>query len=246
MWRRKDGQHCIVSFFIALFTSLLTNTNRYKAFKDALALGSKGNSLAGATAQQIAANKTSLTVARHKKCAAFEIFNEVFGESPNCKPVHPMEVGGFDDDPDSFNSLDDHVDAADGAAAACANAPPAPPAPPSPRKVPAPKRVAAGGGAAAASAAAPATAAGGNVPATFHLAPSKKEKKMDLGEAYLKAQQSRIASVAACTASKNRCDMIVAFVAQGKTSAEISLLLTLAGLLPMYDVVLQPRPNPDA
>jgi hypothetical protein len=229
MCARKDGHHCIVSIFVASFTALLTNTNRYKSFKDALALGSKGNSLAGASAQQIAANKTSLTVLQHKKCPSFECFNEVFGESPNCKPVYPMEVGACD-------VVAMAEAAGGGAAVASATAVTAAGgnAPASPRIVPAPNR-----GAAAASA----TVAAGNAPAAFHLAPSKKEKKMDLGEAYLKAQQSRIASVAASTESKNRCDMIVAFSAQGKTSAEISHLLSLAGLLPMYDVVLQPRPN---
>ncbi len=50
--------------------------------------------------------------------------------------------------------------------------------------------------AAPAAPAAPAAAAApaGKPAAAFHLAPCKKEKKMDLGEAYLKAQQSRIES----------------------------------------------------
>jgi hypothetical protein len=182
-------------------------------------LGSKGNSLAGATVQQIAANKTSLTVMQHKKCPSFGSFNIVFGESPNCKPVHPMEVGGSDE-PDSIpESLDDAACDVEGEVDFA----------PSPRKVPAPKQRAATSTVISALATA-VIATGGNPPATFHLAPSKKEKKMDLGEAYLKAQQSRIESAAASTQSKNRCDMIIAFVAQGKTSAEISVFLTLAGL----------------
>jgi hypothetical protein len=158
---------------------------------------------------------------QHKKCPSFGSFNIVFGESPNCKPVHPMEVGGSDE-PDSIpESLDDAACDVEGEGDIA----------PSPRKVPAPKHCVVTPKATIASALATAAiATGGNPPATFHLAPSKKDKKMDLAEAYLRAQQSRIESAAASTQSKNRCDMIVAFVAQGKTSAEISVFLTLAGL----------------
>jgi hypothetical protein len=206
-------------------------------------LSSKGNSLAGATAQQIAANATSLNVMRYKKCPCFEVFNEVFGESPNCKPVFPMEIGAEAECGDVFDEQD--------------NLPPHPAhemiqAPPSgpPRQgvstalPPSVSKAATAAAAKAAAAAAAAVAAPKGAPATFHLQPSKKEKKIDLGEAYLRAQQARMVSVAATHESKNRCDMIVAFSAQGKTSAEISLLLTLAGFLPMHEVELKPANKP--
>jgi hypothetical protein len=137
-----------------------------------------------------------------------------------------MEVGGSDE-PDFPDSLDD---AAVDVEEECVIAPP------SPRKVPEPKPKPKPPAANTTALATAVTSNGGNPPAAFHLAPSKKEKKLDLGEAYLKAQQSRIESAAATTQSKHRCDMIVAFAQQGKTSAEISVLLTLAGLIPMCEV----------
>jgi hypothetical protein len=72
--------------------------------------------------------------------------------------------------------------------------------------------------------AAPATVAPatpGKAAAAFHLAPSKKEKKMDLGEAYLKAQQTRTDAQAATAQAKTRCDLVVALTLQGKTAEEI-------------------------
>lgn len=52
---------------------------------------------------------------------------------------------------------------------------------------------------------------------------------MDLGEAYLKAQQSRIESVAVAAQAKTRCDLIIALTLQGKTAVEIADFLTLIG-----------------
>jgi hypothetical protein len=72
-----------------------------------------------------------------------------------------------------------------------------------------------------------APAAAGKPAAVFHLAPSKKEKKMDLGEAYLKAQQSRIDSQAASAQAKNRVDLVIALTLQGKTAVEISAFVAL-------------------
>jgi hypothetical protein len=85
----------------------------------------------------------------------------------------------------------------------------------------------------------------GKPAAPFHLAPSKKvftfalihhhscyhqEKKMDLGEAYLKAQLTRIESIAITTASKTRCDLLIALSLQGKTAKEVAEFIDLAGL----------------
>ena len=240
--KRWKAMYCSTCCMIYKFTDSI---DRYKSFKDALALSSKGNSLAGATAQQIAANATSLNVMRYKKCPSFEVFNEVFGESPNCKPVYPMEIGAgaaaeWGDVFDELDNLPPH--SAHEMVQASPSGPPrqgvstAPP--------PSVSKAATAAAAKAAAAAAAAVAAPKGAPATFHLQPSKKEKKIDLGEAYLRAQQVRMVSVAATNESKNRCDMIVAFSAQGKTSAEISLLLTLAGLLPMYEVELKPAKKP--
>ena len=167
---------------------------RYKSYKDALALASKSNSNAGASAQQILSNSTSLMVMQHKKCSVFEIFDKVFGTSPNVRPVNPQEIGDYASEeafPDSqeevLPSNAAHVHAAAVPPAHAAVIAPPPPletapvraaviAPPPPLET-APVR-----------AAVPAnvSTAGGRAAASFHLAPSKKEKKMDLGEAYLK------------------------------------------------------------
>ena len=69
----------------------------------------------------------------------------------------------------------------------------------------------------------------GKAPATFHLAPSKKEKKMDLGEAYLAAQQLRIDSLAQSALVKQRCDLILGLTLQGKSAHDIAEFMSLAG-----------------
>jgi hypothetical protein len=61
--------------------------------------------------------------------------------------------------------------------------------------------------------------------AVFHLAPSKKEKKMDLGEAYMKSQQIRTDTQAQTAQAKTRCDLVVALTLQGKTVQEIEEFL---------------------
>ena len=53
---------------------------------------------------------------------------------------------------------------------------------------------------------------------------------MDLGEAYLKAQLTRIESIAITTASKTRCDLLIALTLQGKTAKEVAEFIDLAGL----------------
>jgi hypothetical protein len=160
-------------------------------------------------------NTTSLLVLQYKKCAVFEIFDQVFGTTPNARPVNPQEIGGEPSD-------DSQVEPNDGARPAANAVAPVRPA----ANAVAPVRSAANAVAPvrpAANAVAPvrpaapvrpdandvaqvaqvradvtasvlqrmesataATAATGRTPAAFHLAPSKKEKKMDLGEAYMK------------------------------------------------------------
>lgn len=214
--------------------------SRYKSYKDAMVLGSKGNSTAGCSSEQIAANKTSLLMIQRKRCPCFDAFDEVFSSTPNVKPVHPLEVGAMEDgdDPDSQQSgdippfdsrldFDLHDRPRD---------PPSPPAfilaPPSgappPERAPPPPRPAQvlPSRPSTAAAVAPPPAAG-RPAAVFHLAPSKKEKKMDLGEAYLKAQQSRIDSQAASAQAKNRVDFLIALSLQGKTAVEISDFVAL-------------------
>jgi hypothetical protein len=151
---------------------------RYKSYKDALALASKSNSNAGASAQQILSNSTSLMVMQHKKCSVFETFDKVFGTSPNVRPVNPQEIGDYASEeafPDSqeevFPSNAAHVHAAAVPPAHAAVIAPPPPLETAPVRAAVPANV---------------STAGGRAAASFHLAPSKKEKKMDLGEAYLK------------------------------------------------------------
>jgi hypothetical protein len=193
-------------------------TALYKSYKEALVLASKANSCAGATAQQILTNTTSLLVLQLKKCPSFTQFHEIFGETPNVKPVHPQEIGGQDEDeadddgvPDSQEDCIPLPDAAV-SARACGGA------------------ISGGGAVVKAAAGGPAAAAAGKAPAPFHLAPSKKEKKMDLGEAYLKAQQTRIESVAVTAQAKTRCDLVIALTLQGKTAEEIAEFLVLLGI----------------
>jgi hypothetical protein len=212
---------------------------RYKSFKDAINLGSKGNSKAGASAHQIASNSTSLIVLQHKKCPCFEKFSLCFGQTPNVKPVDPQEIGGMapdtgdamaaDNIPDSFeDDIDFGMDqpvspcvAADSSNAAAK------------ASVAAASATAAQGAADIAYGkkplAASALAAVGKGPAQFHLAPSKKAPKMDLGEAYLKAQQSKIESVAVMAQAKTRCELVIALTQQGKTAVEIAEFLLLTG-----------------
>jgi hypothetical protein len=241
---------------------------RYKSYKDALVLGSKGNSTAGCTSQQIASHQTSLLVMQLKRCPSFNVFDQCFSETPNVKPVYPQEIGGNPDEVAIEDSqveageagegsdLDEHEPATPPAApvasssqqvpsrAALEHQPATPPAG-HPANQPAapvasssqqvPSRAALKAAAPqpvqlVPSRAAPQAAGGGGKPAaTFHLAPSKKEKKMDLGEAYLKAQQARIESVAVSAQAKIRCDLVIALTVQGKTAQEIAAFLVTTG-----------------
>ena len=212
--------------------------NRYKSFKEAMLLSSKGNSLAGATAKQIVLNKTSLIVLQHKKCPCFDVFERIFGHTPGVKPVHPKEGGGMAAETDDD---DDAVDDAPHSPAVLATSPP--PAVLATATCPAPPRTSCAAPPAVLATAPPsrtpalvsapvqaAPAAPGKGPAQFHLAPSKKAPKLDLGEAYLKAQESKIAAATVASQSKARCDLVVALTMQGKTAIEIAEFLLLCGL----------------
>jgi hypothetical protein len=184
---------------------------RYKSYKDAKVMASKSNSKAGATAEQIMSNSTSLLVMQQKRCPNFDVFDAVFGSSPNVKPVYPTECGGggqnSSDGEADDTILDSQDDIVSGGGVVHDPLPRPPPLPSLATAVP-----------------------GGKPAAAFHLAPSKKEKKLDLGEAYLRAQQSRIESQASSAHAKTRSDMVVALSLQGKTTVEIATLLTLIGL----------------
>ena len=54
---------------------------------------------------------------QHKKCPSFSTFNALFGETPNCKPVDPQEIGGWidedswaDGDEDGYHEVDGDAD----------------------------------------------------------------------------------------------------------------------------------------
>jgi hypothetical protein len=163
---------------------------------------------------------------QHKKCPSFDAMQTLFGQTPSCKPVDPKEIGGIDSD-----SVEDEGD--DGQAEDAAQAPTADP-PPAAVK-------------AAAAATAPLAPATGKGAAVFHLAPSKnkvrhhyrrhhcvyvtvtQDKKMDLGEAYMKAQQLKIESAAVTANTRTRTELIIAMMVQKKTHDEIAEMLKLAG-----------------
>lgn len=124
-------------------------------------LGSKGNSMAGASAQQIASNSTSLLAMQRKKCPSFDDMQVLFGTSPSCKPVDPMELGGMESEHDGDgDTIEDEGDDSQGQDLDVAA--PAPPAPEALKP-------------AAVAAAAPLASATGKPAATFHLAPSKNK-----------------------------------------------------------------------
>ncbi len=208
---------------------------RYKSYKDALVLGSKGNSTAGCSAQQIASNQTSLLMMQLKRCPSFTAFDECFSETPNVRPVHPQEIGSIPVDvadavveADEDSDIDEHQPATPPAVHPAT--PPAAPVSSSTQQVPSRAPLKAAAPQPVPSRAAPQAAGGGGKPAaTFHLAPSKKDKKMDLGEAYLKAQHARIDSVAVSAQAKIRCDLVIALTIQGKTAQEIADFLVTTG-----------------
>ena len=134
----------------------------------------------------------------------------MFANTPGVKPVHPMEVGGMC--PDAQNSQDVDGDEDERPAAAVAPAAAAAVAP------------------AAAAAVAPAAAAsGGKGPAQFHMQPSKKAPKLDLGEAYMRAQQAKTESAAAVAKAKQRCDLVIALTLQKMSAEDISAFLLATG-----------------
>ena len=52
---------------------------------------------------------------------------------------------------------------------------------------------------------------------------------MDLGEAYLKAQQIKIEAASATANTKTRTDLVIALLVQNKSADEIIAFLKLAG-----------------
>jgi hypothetical protein len=56
-----------------------------------------------------------------------------------------------------------------------------------------------------------------------------QDKKMDLGEAYMKAQQFKIESAAVTANTKTRTDLVIAMMVQNKSPEEITAILKLAG-----------------
>jgi hypothetical protein len=189
-------------------------------------------------------------VMQHKMCPHFEIFDALFGATPAINPVASTEVGDDDwsddeeDEDVAFTVTAPAVESPAAVAAPAAVATPAAVAPLSagakralaavtdPSTAPAPVL------AVAVAAPAPLRAAGGAVKpqtapvtpagkpaAVFHLAPSKKEKKMDLGEAYMKSQQIRTDTQALTAQAKTRCDLVIALTLQGKTAEEIQAFL---------------------
>ena len=149
-WTRAFSKKRWTSMYaVCVVFHLFLTPNRYKSFKEALLMGAKGNSLAGATAAEIHQNSTSLIVKQHKKCPCFDVFQKIFGETPGVKPVHPKEGGGMaaDDEEDQSEDGDDEDEPAP-PQAVLATAPPqavlatAPPqavlAPPPPQAVLAP------------------------------------------------------------------------------------------------------------
>jgi hypothetical protein len=176
-----------------------------------MVLGSKSNSKAGATAIQVATNQTSLLVQQIKKCPHFEPFYAMFANTPGVKPVYPMEVGGMCPDSQEADVDEDESDT---------EVPT--PAAPAARQVKAPVG--------AAAAVAPAAAAsGGKGPAQFHMQPSKKAPKLDLGEAYMRAQQAKTESAAAVAKGKHRCDLVIALTLQKMSAEDISAFLLATG-----------------
>ena len=203
-------------------------TSLYKSFKEALLLGSKGNSAAGCTLAEIQTNTTSLLAKQKAKCASFEVLLKLYDKHPSVKPIKPMEIGSIANDSKNEEGVDAAAGGLDVSAAISESTIPAAlsavdvssgvvpaPAVPAPA-VPVPPAV----GAAAAA------AAGGKAAAPFSMKPSK-HVKMDLGEAYLLAQSARTALLASQQAAKNKADMIVELSKQGKSASEIADLLQL-------------------
>lgn len=229
----EETLDCNVIFFIVLHTfTHVSHAYRYKNYKDALRLASKSNSLAGATAEQVAQNRTSLAVLQLQKCPSFEAFDLVFGHTPGVKPVTPMEIGSMQPamaDSNNAPALDAEVTGGGGGVAeafATRNVAETFATRNGTTGIIAPNSVSA----AAIKGAVATGKAAGNAAAPFHLAPSRKEPKMDLGEAYLKAQELKIGSATEAARSKNRCDLIVALTLQGKTAADIADFLNLVGM----------------
>ncbi len=70
----------------------------------------------------------------------------------------------------------------------------------------------------------------GKGPSQFHLTPSKKAPKLDLGEAYLRSQEQKLQATTAIAQARSRTDLVIALAAQNKSAAEISAFLTLCGV----------------
>jgi len=195
-------------------------SSMYKSFKESMVMGSKSHSAAGCTIEEIEANNTSLLKKQKAKCGSFEILLKLYEEHPSVKPVRPHEVGSFGELDPVPKPQDAVADAASDTTILAPTVPAAaPPAPTVPAAAPPAPTVPA--------AAPPPASAKGKAPAEFVLKPSKLHKPMDLGDAYLQAQNSKTALLAEQGKQRNRTDMIIALSSAGKTVDEIAALLLL-------------------
>ena len=210
-------------------------TSMYKSFKEAMLLGSKGNSLAGATLVELMTHKTSLLVKQKAKCASFEILEALYSEHPSVHPAQPKEFGNVPIVANADNPEPSVVAVADGSPVALDNATV------SARSTATTFAADVEGTVAAAVDVTPVVdtvtpAVGGGKPvgvltgkaaAEFHMKKSKEPKKMELGEAYLQAQQEKLKVYAVSQAAKVKADLIQSLALAGKTHDEIVLIVSL-------------------
>jgi hypothetical protein len=208
-------------------------TSIYKSFKEAMLLGSKGNSQAGSSLEEICLHRTSLLVKQKAKCASFEILEELYYEHPSVNPIQPKEYGCVPFisnsailEGESLLAFDESESVTVSGRSAAVTT--------SPLQLK---------GAAAAVAAAevfaivavtpavgcgkPVGVATGKAAADFHMKKSKEPKKIELGEAYLQAQTDKLKVYAAAQATKVRADLIQSLAIAGKTPDEILIFVSL-------------------
>jgi hypothetical protein len=208
----------------------------YKSFKEAMLLGSKGNSLAGSTLIELMTHKTSLLVKQKAKCASFEILEALYSEHPSVHPAQPKEFGSVPIVANAGNAEPSVVPVvADGSSVVIDTATV------SARSTAATLAADNEGAVAAAvvvthvaDTVTPAVGGGkpvgvvtGKAAAEFHMKKSKEPKKMELGEAYLQAQQEKLKVYAVSQAAKVKTDLIQSLALAGKTHDEIVLFVSL-------------------
>lgn len=214
-------------------------TSMYKSFKEAMLLGSKGNSLAGNTLVELMTHKTSLLVKQKAKCASFEILEALYSEHPSVHPAQPKEFGSVPIFANADNAEPSVVPVeGDGSSVVIDTATV------SARSTAATVAADNEGAVAAAVVVTPVVgvadtvtpAVGGGKPvgvltgkaaAEFHMKKSKEPKKMELGEAYLQAQQEKHKVYAISQAAKVKADLIQSLALAGKTHDEIVLFVSL-------------------